>query len=93
MLTHPNQVLFPNGTLTCLDAMSSYISANPTVVSEFRAAMDESVAYSATHQAVVKQTLVERPEPALGGRGQADPGHQLQHHVQHRHRSRRSRTT
>ena len=59
VLTHPNQVLFPNGTLTCLDAMSSYISANPTVVSEFRAAMDESVAYSATHQSVVKQTLAK----------------------------------
>ena len=59
VLTHPNQVLFPNGTLTCLDAMGSYISANPTVVSEFRAAMNEAVTYSATHQAEVKQTLVK----------------------------------
>jgi NitT/TauT family transport system substrate-binding protein len=57
VLTHPNLDLFPNGTLTCLDAMSSYISANPKVVAEFRAAMDESVAYSKTHQSVVKQTL------------------------------------
>jgi len=59
VLTHPNQVLFPNGTLTCLDAMSSYIDANPTIVSEFRAAMNEAVTYSATHQAEVKQTLVK----------------------------------
>jgi NitT/TauT family transport system substrate-binding protein len=59
VLDHPNQVLFPNGTLTCLDAMSSYISANPTVISEFRAAMDESVTYSATHQSEVKQTLIK----------------------------------
>jgi NitT/TauT family transport system substrate-binding protein len=59
VITHPNQVLFPNGTLTCLDAMSSYISANPTIVSEFRAAMDESVTYSATHESVVKQTLAK----------------------------------
>jgi NitT/TauT family transport system substrate-binding protein len=59
VLTHPNVDLFPNGTVTCLDAMSSYISANPTVVSEFRAAMDESIAYSQTHQSVVKQTLVK----------------------------------
>jgi NitT/TauT family transport system substrate-binding protein len=59
IINHPNQQLFPNGTLTCLDAMSSYISANPTVVAEFRAAMDESVTYSATHQAEVKQTLVK----------------------------------
>jgi NitT/TauT family transport system substrate-binding protein len=59
VLTHPNVDLFPNGTVTCLDAMSSYISANPAVVSEFRAAMDESIAYSQTHQPVVKQTLVK----------------------------------
>jgi NitT/TauT family transport system substrate-binding protein len=59
VLTHPNVDLFPNGTVTCLDAMGSYISANPTVASEFRAAMDESIAYSQTHQAVVKQTLVK----------------------------------
>ena len=59
VITHPNQVLFPNGTLTCLDAMGSYISANPKIVSEFRAAMDESVAYSATHESVVKQTLAK----------------------------------
>jgi NitT/TauT family transport system substrate-binding protein len=59
VLTHPNQVLFPNGTLTCLDAMASYISASPKVVSDFRAAMDEAVTYSATHQAEVKQSLVK----------------------------------
>ena len=59
VLSHPNQVLFPNGTLTCLDAMGSYISANPTIVSEFRAAMNEAVTYSATHQAEVKQSLVK----------------------------------
>jgi NitT/TauT family transport system substrate-binding protein len=59
IITRPNQDLFPNGTLTCLDAMSSYISANPTVVSEFRAAMDQSVTYSATHESVVKQTLAK----------------------------------
>jgi NitT/TauT family transport system substrate-binding protein len=59
VITHPNQVLFPNGTLTCLDAMNSYISAHPAVVSGFRAAMDEAITYSATHQAEVKQTLVK----------------------------------
>ncbi|MGH3214032.1 MAG: ABC transporter substrate-binding protein, partial [Trebonia sp.] len=59
VLTHPNQVLVPDGTLTCLDAMGSYISANPKIVSEFRAAMDESVTYSATHESVVKQTLAK----------------------------------
>jgi NitT/TauT family transport system substrate-binding protein len=59
VLTHPNVDLFPNGTVTCLDAMSSYIDANPTIVREFRAAMDESIAYSKTHESEVKQTLVK----------------------------------
>src|SRR6201996_6956535 len=59
VIPHPNVDLFPNGTVTCLDAMGSYISANPNVVSEFRAAMDQSIAYSKTHQAQVKQTLVK----------------------------------
>ncbi len=59
VITHPNVDLFPNGTVTCLDAMGSYISANPTIVSEFRAAMDQSIAYSKTHESVVKQTLVK----------------------------------
>src|SRR3984885_8421295 len=59
VLTHPPVGLSPNGTVTCLDAMGSYISANPTIVSEFRAAMDQSIAYSQTHESVVKQTLVK----------------------------------
>jgi NitT/TauT family transport system substrate-binding protein len=59
VLTHPNVDLFPNATVTCLDAMGSYISANPTIASEFRAAMNESIAYSKTHESAVKQTLVK----------------------------------
>jgi NitT/TauT family transport system substrate-binding protein len=58
VLTHPNVDLFPNGTVTCLDATSSYLAANPTVAADFRAAMDESIAYSKTHESVVKKTLV-----------------------------------
>jgi NitT/TauT family transport system substrate-binding protein len=59
VLTHPNVDLFPNGTVTCLDAMGSYLSANPTVAGEFRAAMNESIAYTKTHEAEVKQSLVK----------------------------------
>jgi NitT/TauT family transport system substrate-binding protein len=59
VLAHPNTQLFPNATVTCLDAMSSYIDANPAIVSEFRAAMDESITYSKTHESVVKQSLVK----------------------------------
>ena len=58
VITHPNVNLFPNGTVTCLDATGSYLSANPTVAADFRAAMDESIAYSKTHESVVKKTLV-----------------------------------
>ena len=59
VLTHPNVDLFPNATVTCLDAMGSYLSANPTVASEFRAAMNESIAYTKTHESTVKQSLVK----------------------------------
>jgi NitT/TauT family transport system substrate-binding protein len=59
VLSHPNVELFPNGTLTCLDAMNSYVTANPTVATEFRAAMNESIAYSQGHEATVKETLVK----------------------------------
>jgi NitT/TauT family transport system substrate-binding protein len=59
VLSHPNVQLFPNGTVTCLDAMGSYLTANPTVGGEFRAAMNESIAYSQGHEAEVKETLVK----------------------------------
>ncbi|HEY6492880.1 MAG TPA: ABC transporter substrate-binding protein [Trebonia sp.] len=59
VLTHPNVDLFPNATVTCLDAMGSYLSANPTIATEFRAAMNQSIAYSQTHESTVKQTLVK----------------------------------
>jgi NitT/TauT family transport system substrate-binding protein len=59
VLVHPNVALFPNATVTCLDAMGSYISSHASVVADFRAAMNESIAYSQTHQSVVKQTLVK----------------------------------
>ncbi len=59
VLTHPNVDLFPNATVTCLDAMGSYLSANPAVAAEFRAAMNQSIAYSKTHESAVKQSLVK----------------------------------
>jgi NitT/TauT family transport system substrate-binding protein len=56
-LIHPNVALFPNGTVTCLDVMGSYASAHPGVVAAFRAAMNESIAYSQAHQSQVKAAL------------------------------------
>jgi NitT/TauT family transport system substrate-binding protein len=59
VLVHPNAALFPNGTVTCLDALGSYISGHRSVVAAFRAAMNESITYSRTHQSVVKATLAK----------------------------------
>jgi NitT/TauT family transport system substrate-binding protein len=59
VITHPNVDLFPNGTVTCLDAMGSYLAAHPAVAGEFRAAMDASIAYTKTHESQVKQSLVK----------------------------------
>jgi|tagenome__1003787_1003787.scaffolds.fasta_scaffold20970833_4 NitT/TauT family transport system substrate-binding protein len=56
-LIHPNVALFPNGTVTCLDVMGSYASAHSGVVAAFRAAMNESIAYSQAHQSQAKATL------------------------------------
>jgi NitT/TauT family transport system substrate-binding protein len=58
VITHPNVDLFPGATVTCLDAMGSYLSSHAAVAADFRAAMNESIAYSRTHEAVVKKTLV-----------------------------------
>ncbi|HEX6519791.1 MAG TPA: ABC transporter substrate-binding protein [Streptosporangiaceae bacterium] len=59
VLDHPNTTLFPNGTVTCLDALGSYISGHQSVVAAFRAAMNESIAYSKTHQSAAKATLAK----------------------------------
>jgi NitT/TauT family transport system substrate-binding protein len=59
VLTHPNVQLFPNATVTCLDAMGSYLRSNAATASAFRAAMNESIAYTRTHQAEVKKSLVK----------------------------------
>jgi NitT/TauT family transport system substrate-binding protein len=59
VIAHPNVQLFPNATVTCLDAMGSYLQSNANVASEFRAAMNESIAYSKTHEDVVKKSLVK----------------------------------
>jgi NitT/TauT family transport system substrate-binding protein len=59
VIDHPNVLLFPNGTITCLDALGSYISAHQSLVAEFRAAMDESIAYSQAHSSAAKATLAK----------------------------------
>jgi NitT/TauT family transport system substrate-binding protein len=58
-LTHPNVDLFPNGTVTCLDTLGSYASSHATVVANFRAAMNEAIAYSQAHESAAKATLAK----------------------------------
>jgi NitT/TauT family transport system substrate-binding protein len=58
VLTHPNTDLFPNGTVTCLDATGPYISAHRSQVAGFRAAMDASIAYCQA------RSRRRRPRPA-----------------------------
>ncbi len=57
VINHPNVVLFPGGTVTCLDAFGSYISANPQVVKDFHAAMNEAIGYAHSHQSAAKAAL------------------------------------
>ena len=57
VIDHPNQLLFPGGTVTCLAATGPYISQNATVVSEFHAAMNQAITYAQAHQAQAKAAL------------------------------------
>jgi NitT/TauT family transport system substrate-binding protein len=59
VISHPNVALFPNGTITCLDALGSYISGHQAVVAAFHAAMNESITYTSTHQSAAKATLAK----------------------------------
>jgi NitT/TauT family transport system substrate-binding protein len=59
VLDHPNQVLYPHGTVTCMGALGSYISKNPRIVTAFHAAMNEAVAYAKAHQAAAKAVLAK----------------------------------
>jgi NitT/TauT family transport system substrate-binding protein len=59
VLDHPNQVLYPHGTVTCLSALGSYISQHAATVTAFHAAMNEAVAYAQAHQSAAKATLAK----------------------------------
>ena len=59
VLNHPNQVLYPHGTVTCLSALGSYISQHASTVTAFHAAMNEAVAYAKAHQSQAKATLAK----------------------------------
>lgn len=57
VINHPNQLLFPGGTVTCLAATGPYTGQNPTVVSDFHAAMNQAITYSKSHVSQAKAAL------------------------------------
>jgi NitT/TauT family transport system substrate-binding protein len=59
VIDHPNQVLYPHGTVTCLSALGSYIGQHAATVTAFHSAMNEAVAYAKAHQAAAKSTLAK----------------------------------
>lgn len=59
VIDHPNVVLFGGATVTCMSALTSYITKDPAVVADFHAAMNEAVAYSESHQSAAKATLTK----------------------------------
>ena len=58
-LAHPSSDLWPNGTIYCYAATSSYLKENPKVAQEFHDAMVEAITYTKDHEDEAKATLVD----------------------------------
>jgi NitT/TauT family transport system substrate-binding protein len=56
-LAHPNSSLFPNGTITCIAASTSYIQGHPQQVKAWRAAINQSAQYAKSHLSAARATL------------------------------------
>jgi NitT/TauT family transport system substrate-binding protein len=59
VITHPNQELFPGGTIVCFAALARYIDDHENVVSGFNAAMREAILYAKDHESEAKATLTK----------------------------------
>jgi NitT/TauT family transport system substrate-binding protein len=59
VLAHPNAEMFPGGTITCIAASTSYISSHAAQVKAWQSAIARSAAYSKTHQAAMRTTLIK----------------------------------
>jgi NitT/TauT family transport system substrate-binding protein len=59
VLAHPNQELFPNGTMYCFGATDKYLSSNADVAKNFRDAMTESINFCKDNESECKKTLVK----------------------------------
>jgi NitT/TauT family transport system substrate-binding protein len=56
-LAYPNSTLFPNGTITCIAASTSYIKSHPQQVKAWQAAIKQSAEYAKTHLPAARATL------------------------------------
>lgn len=59
IITKPNAELYAGGTIVCFAATDKYLEGHDKVANQFRAAMDESLAYSKDHMPEVLKTLVK----------------------------------
>lgn len=58
-LAYPNSSLFPNGTITCIAASTSYIKSHPAQVKAWQAAIDQSAQYAKGHLSAARTTLTK----------------------------------
>lgn len=58
-LAFPNSTLFPNGTITCIAASTSYIKSHGAQVKAWQAAVDQSAQYAKSHLSSARATLTK----------------------------------
>jgi NitT/TauT family transport system substrate-binding protein len=58
-LAFPNSTLFPNGTITCIAASTSYIKSHSAQVKAWQAAVDQSAQYAKSHLSSARATLTK----------------------------------
>ena len=56
-IAYPNSSLFPNGTITCIAASTSYIQSHAQQVKSWQAAINQSAQYAKTHLPAARATL------------------------------------
>lgn len=58
-LAFPNSSLFPNGTITCIAASTSYIKSHGAQVRAWQAAVNQSAQYAKSHLSAARATLTK----------------------------------
>lgn len=58
-LAFPNSSLFPNGTITCIAASTSYIKSHGAQVRAWQAAINQSAQYAKSHLSAARATLTK----------------------------------